>query len=233
MHDKSGEPPFRVYVATSNAGKIRDFEGVVRDMEVTIVLLPGFAGFPPAIEDGATFEENARIKAEHYSRCFPGEVVLADDSGLAVDALNGAPGVHSARYAALTAGSQFLSNDVSLNNVSLNNVSLSNSDDLKNNQLLISQLEGLPPDCRRGKFVCALAAAKDGVTLGIFHGEVCGQLLTAPRGSQGFGYDPLFHFPQLGKTFAEIPAEEKAKYSHRGKAFRQFLDWYFQQARHC
>lgn len=218
MHDKSGRFPSQVYVATSNPGKIRDFEGAVRDIEVRITLLPGFAGLPAAIEDGATFEENARIKAEHYSRYFPGELVLADDSGLAVDALNGAPGVHSARYAAVVAGAD---------------TSSENSDDQKNNQLVISQLEGVPPDCRSGRFVCALAAAKDGVTLGIFHGEVCGQLLTAPRGAQGFGYDPLFHFPQLCKTFAEISAEEKAKYSHRGKAFRQFLDWYSRQTSAC
>lgn len=210
MHDKSARPLTRVYVATSNPGKIRDFEGAARDLGVAIASLPGFAGLPPAIEDGATFEENARIKAEHYSRYFPEELVLADDSGLAVDALQGAPGVHSARYAAVATGFS---------------ASPGNSEDEQNNQLLLSQLEGLPPDRRSAKFVCVLAAARDGVTLGVFQGEVCGQLLTAPRGSQGFGYDPLFHFPRLGKTFAEISADEKAKYSHRGKAFRLFLDW--------
>lgn len=213
MHDKSARPLTRVYVATSNPGKIRDFEGAARDLGVTIASLPGFADLPPAMEDGTTFEENARIKAEHYSRYFPEKLVLADDSGLAVDALHGAPGVHSARYAAVITGS------------SVSSASLGNSDDERNNQLLLSQLEGLPPERRSARFVCVLAAAHDGITLGVFQGEVCGQLLTAPRGSQGFGYDPLFHFPQLGKTFAEISAEEKARYSHRGKAFRLFLDW--------
>jgi XTP/dITP diphosphohydrolase len=165
------------------------------------------------VEDGDTFEDNARIKAEHYSRSSPGDVVLADDSGLAVDALGGAPGVHSARYAAVAGSS----------------VPHGNSDDEDNNRLLISQLQSLDPDRRTGRFVCVLAAAKDGTTLAVFHGDVQGQLLTAPRGDQGFGYDPLFFFPQLGKTFAEISAEEKAKHSHRGRAFRKFLDWYCRQ----
>jgi XTP/dITP diphosphohydrolase len=101
-----------------------------------------------------------------------------------------------------------------------------NSADEDNNRLLISQLAALPPNQRTGKFVCVLAAATDGVTLRAFHGEVGGQLLTLPRGSHGFGYDPLFYFPDLGKTFAEISADEKARYSHRGQAFRKFLDWY-------
>ena len=213
MHDKSARPLTRVYVATSNPGKIRDFEGAAGDLRVTIELLPGFADLPPAIEDGTTFEENARLKAEHYSRYVPEKLVLADDSGLAVDALHGAPGVHSARYAAVVTGS------------SATSASLGNSDDEQNNQLLLAQLEGLPAERRGARFVCVLAAARDGDTLAVFQGEACGQLLTAPRGSQGFGYDPLFYFPDLGKTFAEISAEEKAKYSHRGRAFRLFLDW--------
>lgn len=206
MHDKCAQALSRVYIATSNAGKIRDFKAAVRNLGVTVEPLPGLSGAPQAVEDGATFEENARIKAEHYSRYAPGELVLADDSGLAVEALNGAPGVHSARYAESRPHG--------------------NSPDEENNRLLIAQLEGLPPHRRSGKFVCVLAAAREGVTLQVFHGEVRGQLLTVPRGSQGFGYDPLFYFPELGKTFAEITAEEKARYSHRGQAFRRFLDWY-------
>jgi XTP/dITP diphosphohydrolase len=211
MHDKCKAVTSRIYVATSNPGKIRDFEGATRNQGVAVATLPGFDGVRHAVEDGATFEENARIKAEHYSRYAPGELVLADDSGLAVDALHGAPGVHSARYAAAVTSAA---------------PTTGNSDDEDNNRLLISQLEALSPDKRTGKFVCVLAAARDGVTLRTFHGEVGGQLLTVPRGSHGFGYDPLFYFPDLGKTFAEISAEEKAKYSHRGQAFRKFLDWY-------
>ncbi len=215
MHDKCKPALSRIYVATSNPGKIRDFEGAARNLGITVATLPGFDGVSQAVEDGATFEDNARIKAEHYSRYAPGELVLADDSGLAVDALHGAPGVHSARYAAVVTGSHSATG---------------NSADEDNNRLLISQLAGLPPDQRTGKFVCVLAAARDGAVLRAFHGQVGGQLLTVPRGGHGFGYDPLFYFPDLGKTFAEISADEKAKYSHRGQAFRKFLDWYRERA---
>jgi XTP/dITP diphosphohydrolase len=215
MHDKCKQAISRIYVATSNPGKIRDFEGAARSLGVKVEPLPGFNGFPQAVEDGATFEENARIKAEHYSRYSPAELVVADDSGLAVDALHGAPGVHSVRYAAAATGSGAASG---------------NAADEENNRLLISQLKALPPDRRTGKFVCVLAAARNGTTMELFYGQVPGQLLTVPRGSQGFGYDPLFYFPELDKTFAEISADEKAKYSHRGQAFRKFLEWYARQA---
>jgi XTP/dITP diphosphohydrolase len=215
MHDKCKPAISRIFVATSNPGKIRDFEGAARNLGVIVAPLPGFDGVPLAVEDGATFEDNARIKAEHYSRYALGEIVLADDSGLAVDALQGAPGVHSARYAAVVTGSSS---------------TVENSADEDNNRLLISQLGALPSDERAGSFVCVLAAARDGLTLQAFHGQVVGQLLLVPRGNHGFGYDPLFYFPELGKTFAEISADEKARYSHRGQAFRKFLEWYREQA---
>ena len=202
--------PSPIYVATSNPGKLRDFRGAASKVGVQVSPLPDFKNIPLAIEDGQTFEQNARIKADHYSRFLPGELVLADDSGLAVDALDGAPGVHSARYAALVQGAEAIHQ---------------NSDDDENNRVLIQQLEGLPEEQRWGKFVCVIAAAKDGVTLQVFGGEVRGKLLTVARGNQGFGYDPLFYFPLLDKTFAEISAEQKAEYSHRGKAFRAFLEW--------
>ncbi|HEV2988162.1 MAG TPA: RdgB/HAM1 family non-canonical purine NTP pyrophosphatase [Candidatus Angelobacter sp.] len=203
--------PDPIYIATSNPGKLRDFRGAASSVGVEVRPLPDFKNIPLAIEDGQTFEQNARIKAEHYSRFLPGELVLADDSGLAVDALDGAPGVHSARYAALVHGAS---------------AGHQNSDDEENNRVLIRQLEALPEEKRGGKFVCVIAAAKDATTLQVFGGEVGGKLLTVARGKQGFGYDPLFYFPELGKTFAEIPADEKAQYSHRGKAFRAFLEWY-------
>lgn len=199
-----------IYLATSNPGKIRDFQAAAANQGLEVQMLPGFHRLPPAVEDGATFEENARIKAEHYSRLVPGTLVVADDSGLAVDALKGAPGVYSARYAAIVQGGI---------------ESTLNSDDEHNNQTLIAQLEQLPSTNRSGRFICVIAVAKDGVTLQTFCGEARGELLTVPHGSHGFGYDPLFYFPQLGKTFAEIPPEEKALYSHRGKAFRKFLEW--------
>ena len=140
--------------------------------------------------------------------------MLAEDSGLAVDALNGAPGVHSARYAAV------LHSGVA---------SDQNSDDQANNAALIAQLKRLNQDRYTGKYVCVIALARDGQTLATFTGEAPGELLTVPRGTQGFGYDPLFYFPALGKTFAELPLEQKREHSHRGKAFRQFLDWYSKQ----
>lgn len=199
----------RILIATSNPGKLRDFHGAAAALGVTVEPLPGFDRMPLAIEDGATFEENARIKAEHYSRLAPAETVLADDSGLAVDALNGAPGVHSARYAALLQGG----------------AAHTNSDDEENNRRLIAELNKLPPDSRLGKFICVMAAARDGQTLETFYGEASGEMLTIPRGTHGFGYDPLFYFPALGKTFAELTPEEKALYSHRGAAFRKVLQW--------
>ncbi len=210
MHDKRIPSLSRIYLATSNPGKVRDFKAAAANLGLAVQVLPGLETFPQAVEDGLTFEENARIKAEYYSRLAPGELVVADDSGLVVDALNGAPGVHSARYAAVVSGGPG---------------SHLNSGDEENNRLLITQVEKLPPGARSGKFVCVIAAARDGKTLQTFHSEVSGEMLAFPRGSFGFGYDPLFYFPALGKTFAEVAPGKKAKYSHRGKAFRKFLEW--------
>ncbi len=193
----------RVLIATSNPGKLRDFSGAAAEHGITIASLPDFDSLPSVSEDGASFEENARKKAEHYSRFAPGEIVLADDSGLEVDALGGMPGVHSARYAAASEG---------------------NADDRANNARLLRELSRATD--RTARFVCVIAAARDGQTLAIFRGEARGRILDAPRGSGGFGYDPLFFFPALGKTFAELTPEKKAGVSHRGAAFRKFLEWY-------
>jgi len=198
----------RVLVATSNPGKIRDLVGAAMPHGIEIVPLPNFSSLPAVIEDGATFEANARKKAEAYSRYVPGEIVIADDSGLEVDALGGAPGVHSARYAA---------DDP--------HRAESNTDDEANNSKLIREIKNIAPEKRSGRFVCWIAAARDGYTLAVFEGKAEGSILDAPRGTNGFGYDPLFYFPQIRKTFAELSAEEKAKYSHRGAAFRKFLEW--------
>jgi XTP/dITP diphosphohydrolase len=199
----------RILIATSNAGKLRDFAGAAASLGIEIAPLPNFASLPAVIEDGLTFEENARKKAESYSREVPGEVVLADDSGLEVDALKGAPGVHSARYAA---DAPHLMNN--------------NTDDEANNSRLLRELKDVPDDKRSARFVCVIAAARDGKTLEVFRGEAEGTILNRPRGTNGFGYDPLFYFPQIEKAFAELTPEEKAQYSHRGAAFRQFLSWY-------
>jgi len=198
----------RILIATSNPGKLRDFAGAAASFEIEVDAIPNFASLPQVLEDGLTFEANARKKAEAYSRCISGEVVLADDSGLEVDALGGAPGVHSARYAA-----------------DAPHLAGANSDDEANNARLLLELKNVPPEKRTARFVCVIAAAQDGQTLEVFRGEAEGIILDTPRGTNGFGYDPLFYFPQIGKTFAELSAEEKSKYSHRGAAFRRLLDW--------
>jgi len=199
----------RVFIATSNPGKLRDFAGAAASSGIEVASIPNFPSLPAVIEDGASFEANACKKAESYSKHMTGEIVLADDSGLEVDALGGAPGVHSARYAAeaphLVDG---------------------NTDDEANNARLLRELKNVPSDKRNARFVCMIVAARDGVTLGVFRGQADGVILDAPRGRNGFGYDPLFYFPRIQKTFAELTAEEKARYSHRGAAFREFLTWY-------
>ena len=198
----------RILIATSNPGKLRDFAGAAVARRIEVAGIPGFSSLPQVVEDGDTFEANARKKAEAYSRYLPAELVVADDSGLEVDVLKGAPGVHSARYAA-----------------DKPQRADANTDDEANNARVLRELKGIPPEKRTARFVCVLAAARDGKTLHVFRGTAEGIILNAPRGSNGFGYDPLFFFPRLGKTFAELTAEEKARYSHRGVAFRQFLEW--------
>jgi len=202
----------RVLIATSNPGKLRDFAGAAQVHGIEIAGIPNFASLPTPVEDGKTFEENARKKAEEYSLAAAEEIVVADDSGLEVDALHGAPGVHSARYAADEP-----------------HLADANTDDEANNARVLRELAQVSPEKRTGRFVCVLAAARNGKTLAIFRGTAEGIILDAPRGTNGFGYDPLFYFPQIHKTFAELSPEEKSQYSHRGAAFRQFLDWYEKQ----
>jgi XTP/dITP diphosphohydrolase len=198
----------KILIATSNPGKLRDFAGAALRHGVEVAGVPGFSSLPAVVEDGLTFEANARKKAEAYSQHVPGETIVADDSGLEIDALHGAPGVHSARYAADEPDK-----------------AETNTDDAANNARVLRELNGVPTSQRTGRFVCVLAAARDGKTLATFRGVAEGIILDAPRGTNGFGYDPLFYFPEIGKTFAELSAEEKSKYSHRGAAFREFLDW--------
>ena len=202
----------RVLIATSNPWKLRDFAGAAQVHGIEIAGIPNFASLPTPVEDGKTFEENARKKAEEYSLAARSEIVVADDSGLEVDALNGAPGVHSARYAA-----------------DQPHLAGSNTDDEANNDRLLRELSQVAPAKRTGRFVCVLAAARNGKTVATFRGTAEGIILDSPLGNNGFGYDPLFYFPQIGKTFAELSPEEKARYSHRGAAFLQFLDWYEKQ----
>jgi XTP/dITP diphosphohydrolase len=202
----------RILIATSNSGKLRDFAGAALAHGIEIAFIPNFSSLPPVLEDGLTFDANACKKAEAYSLSVPREIVLADDSGLEVDALGGAPGVHSARFAADEPGK-----------------AEANTDDGANNAQLIRELRQAPVEKRTARFVCVLAAARDGKILQTFRGTAEGIILDSPRGANGFGYDPLFYFPRIQKTFAELAPEEKAKYSHRGAAFRQFLAWYDQR----
>jgi XTP/dITP diphosphohydrolase len=199
----------RVLIATSNPGKIRDFAGAAAPHGIEIAGIPHFSSLPPVVEDGATFEANARKKGEAYSVAVPGQLVVADDSGLEIDALGGAPGVHSARYAADEP-----------------HTAEANTDDEANNARVLRELADVPIEKRTARFVCVLVAARDGQALATFRGTAEGSILNAPRGTNGFGYDPLFYFPEIGKSFAELTAVEKAQYSHRGKAFLAFLEWY-------
>lgn len=203
----------RVFIATSNPGKLRDFAGAAAVHGIEIASIPNFSSLPLVVEDGTTFEQNARKKAERYSRHLPGEIVVADDSGLEIDALHGEPGVHSARYAAPDL-MQKQPHEAG-----------ANTDDDANNARVLRELKGVSYETRTGRFVCVLAAARDGKILSTFRGTAEGIILDAPRGTNGFGYDPLFYFPAINKTFAELSAEEKSRYSHRGAAFRAFLDW--------
>jgi XTP/dITP diphosphohydrolase len=196
----------RVLVASSNPGKLRDFKAAAAAFGVEIDLIPGFHQIPEAVEDGDTFEENARKKSEHYSQFLPGEFIFADDSGLEVEALGGAPGVVSARYAAEAGQS-------------------GNCSDEENNAKLLLATSRVPDGRRGAKFVCVISVAKDGREVANFRGEAEGVLLRECRGNDGFGYDPLFYFPELDKTFGEMAPEEKAGVSHRGAALRRFLEW--------
>jgi XTP/dITP diphosphohydrolase len=189
----------RLTCATGNPGKLREFRmaaGPESGMEIQ--LLAGFSQIPPCAEDGSTFEENAILKARHYSRHAPG-LLFADDSGLEVDALGGAPGVCSARFAAPDAS------------------------DESNNGLLLERLQGIAN--RAARFVCVIALVEGQRLLRVFRGVVEGCITRELRGSGGFGYDPLFYYPPFGCTFGEVSAEQKFAVSHRGQALRAMLAW--------
>jgi XTP/dITP diphosphohydrolase len=163
---------------------------------VEIELLPGFRTLPACVEDGLTFEENAIRKARHYGPHAPG-LLFADDSGLEVDALGGAPGVWSARFAG------------------------PHATDEANNRLLLEKLDGVTN--RAARFTCAIALVEGERLCGVYRGSVKGEILDAPRGEGGFGYDPLFYYPPFGSTFGEAGEERKFSVSHRGKALLEML----------
>jgi len=196
-----------LYAATGNAGKLREFSEAAQPRGIQVLPLPRLADLPEPVEDAETFMGNAEIKAVAYSLAAPGLMVFADDSGLEVDALDGAPGVRSARFA---------------DDRGFDTGSHGRKDD-RNNALLMDLLSRLPFAPRTARFVCALALARDGEVLLRAVGKVEGEVLGAPRGRGGFGYDPLFLLPELGLTMAELPREQKWGLSHRGNAFRGLL----------
>jgi XTP/dITP diphosphohydrolase len=219
-----------LYLASSNPGKLREFREAASARGILVEPLPGIESLPACIEDGRTFEENARKKALHYSAYVSGPV-FADDSGITVDALRGAPGVFSARFARPDA-----------------------TDDENNRKLLqeLRRLEtaaspspaspraaleprGVPLEVanelsrRAAHYVCVIALAQCGRILCVTEGRADGVILDEPRGTGGFGYDPYFFYAPLGKTFAELKPEEKFAVSHRGEAFRKLLDFLSQE----
>lgn len=201
----------RLYVATSNPGKLRDFRVAAQAHGVDIQPLPGLSEIAPPDETGDTFLANATLKAVYYSQYAPDELVLADDSGLEVDALNGEPGVRSARYAADAGITD--SPDAPVDNT-----------DVWNNMLLLQRMGGVPADRRTARYHCVLVAARAGQAVTAADGSVEGTIMEAPRGTGGFGYDPLFYLPQLDKTMAEIDLETKLTLSHRGRALEALLE---------
>jgi XTP/dITP diphosphohydrolase len=188
----------KLFLASSNPGKLREYAELARGSGITIELLPRFDVFPSFEESAPTFAENSAGKALHYSR-FTGEAVLADDSGLVVPALRGAPGVHSARYAGPGA---------------------SDGDRV---QKLLREMRGKMGAERRARFVCVTAVARAGRAIAVVSGLANGAITEAPRGDGGFGYDPVFLFEALGRTYAELTPGEKNAYSHRGKSFSKLL----------
>jgi XTP/dITP diphosphohydrolase len=199
----------RLYAATTSQGKLRDFRAAAQAHSIAIDSLPSLAAIPAPEENGVTFAANATLKAVYYSQLAPGELVLADDSGLEVDALDGAPGVRSARFAA----------DSGL----VDSPDANDNTDVWNNIVLLQRLAGVPPAKRTARYRCVLVAARDGVALHTAEGAVEGLILEAPRGTGGFGYDPLFYLPALDRSMAEIDVETKLSLSHRGRAIAALL----------
>lgn len=188
----------KIWCASGNAGKLREFRLAGQLLDVDVEPLPGLKSIVAPEETGATFEENACLKAAYYSRLAPG-FLFADDSGLAVDALGGEPGVYSARYAG------------------------EGATDEANNQLVLERLTHAQD--RTARFVCVIALAKGGEIVKTFRGEVEGRMLHEARGPGGFGYDPLFYYPPFGCSFGEVDDARKFSVSHRGNAVRAMLEY--------
>jgi XTP/dITP diphosphohydrolase len=187
----------RFVLATRNKGKLRELRSVLSDFGAIFLSLDDFPDVPDVVEDGLTFADNARLKAEHYYR-LTGVSSIADDSGLMVDALGGRPGVFSARLAA---------------------------DDASRIQAVLRELSEVAPLGARGaQFVCALCLVLSESRSFQVEGVVRGEIVDPPRGNHGFGYDPIFLYPPLGRTFAELTSDEKNRVSHRALALRKLRD---------
>lgn len=185
----------QVVIATKNKGKAKDFEAIFSPLGYEVVTMLDVAPEMEIDETGSTFEENAVLKAETLSKAL-GKIVIADDSGLEIDVLGGEPGVYSARYAG-------------------------NHDDEANIEKVLEKLQGVPEENRTARFVCAIAISGPEFETKTVFGTCEGVILTEKRGSNGFGYDPIFYVPELGRTMAELTAEEKGAISHRGNAIRK------------
>jgi XTP/dITP diphosphohydrolase len=186
----------KIVFASRNDGKIKEIRAMFQEIDIKLVSLNNYDNAPEIVEDGGSFLENALKKAKIVSE-FTGETVLADDSGLQVDVLGGEPGIYSSRYAG------------------------ENSTDEENIAKLIAGLKGIPQEKRGASFFCVLVLYRIDGSYDCFEGRWSGQIIDEPRGSNGFGYDPVFMIPELKMTAAELPAEIKNKVSHRGQAFAQ------------
>ena len=187
-----------MFLASSNPGKLREYRVLAGGSPIDVALVPNFSEIPPFEESAPTFAENSAGKALYYSRFAKG-IVLADDSGLVVPALGGAPGVLSARYAGPGAS------------------------DADRVQRLLRDMREFEGEDRKARFVCVTSLAQNSRVTAVLSDSVEGLIAREPKGSDGFGYDPVFFFPQLGRTYAQVTREEKNQYSHRGRAFRKAL----------
>jgi XTP/dITP diphosphohydrolase len=188
----------KLLLATNNSGKVREFRALLQESAFELVT-PSEVGLKLEVEEsGSSYRENAALKARAFAGA-AGLLTLADDSGLEVDALNGEPGLRSARYA----GAQ--------------------AQDINKIDFLLSKLKGVPPEKRTARFRCVIAIAEPQSELHFCEGSCAGVITLEPRGAQGFGYDPVFLFPELGKTMAELPEEVKNQISHRGRAAQEAL----------
>lgn len=188
----------QIVVATKNKGKVKDFEAIFAPLGYEVKSMFDVAADLDIEETGTTFEENAILKAEGLAQAL-NTIVIADDSGLAVDALNGEPGVYSARYAG-------------------------DHDDAANIVKVLENLQGVPTPQRTARFVCCIAIAGPGIETKTFNGTCEGVITEMEIGENGFGYDPIFYVPALSRTMAQLTAEEKGKISHRGNAIRLLAD---------